>query len=160
MPKVWRPLLLPHAPMIGIVGSRRYPYAFIGEIVRTMLAVVKHPDEDVFVRELAIAGIDASVSTAMRLLLRYAATPESLAERAQEAWNMFHDSGRLTTSLGPREYVTRIDAWPNHDVIVCKVCMEVRARLLVRTGLRHVTARREKCQGWGHDVCITRVQWE
>lgn len=161
IPAKWRGLLLPHAPMLGLVGSRRYPYAFLGELMRTMCTVSRVPDEDLFIREMAIAGIDASVNTAMRVLLRIAQTPESLAARGQEAWNMFHDSGRITIlSVTDHEYMSQVDQWPNHDVTVCKVVMEVRRRLIERTGKRHVEARREKCVAWGHDACVTRVRWE
>ncbi len=154
-------LLLPHAPMLGLVGSRRYPYPFLGELVRTMATVVRVADEDAFIRELSIAGIDAAVNTAMRVLLRIAQSPESLAARGQEAWNLFHDSGRITIlSVTEHEYMSQVDQWPNHDVTVCKVVMEVRRRLIQRTGKRHVEARREKCVAWGHDACTTRVRWE
>lgn len=157
----WRNVLLPHAPMLGIVGGRKYPYAFIGEMVLSMAKVVHAPDEDEFIRDLAGAGIDAAVSTAMRVLLRYAATPASLAARSQEAWDMFMDCGRVSIlSIDKNEYVAQVTEWSGHDVTVCKVVMEVRRRLIERTGARNVTARREKCQAWGHPCCTTRVQWE
>jgi hypothetical protein len=37
--------------------------------------------------------------------------------------------------------------------------VEVRRRLIERTGRSNVTVRREKCQAWGHEVCSSRVRW-
>lgn len=159
IPARWRPLLEPHAPALGVLGSRKYPYPFIGDVVRTMAAVAKVPDEDAFFRELAVAGIDASLNTAMRVLLRYASTPSSLAARGNEAWRMFHDSGHVTAVATEGEYLATTSEWANHDVVVCKVVMEVRRRLIERTGKSNVIARREKCLAWGHDVCSTRIRW-
>ena len=34
-----------------------------------------------------------------------------------------------------------------------------RRRLIERTGKTNVDARREKCVGFGHDVCVVRVKW-
>jgi hypothetical protein len=158
VPPRWREYLRPHAPQMGILGSRRYPYSFIGDLIRTMITVVR-PNEDAFVRDLAIAGLDASLNTAMRVLLRLAATPASLAERANEGWRMFHDTGVVHASVNDREYVTEIVDWANHDVMVCKITVEVRRRLIERTGRSNVTVRREKCQAWGHEVCSSRVRW-
>lgn len=158
--ETWRTTIDPHAPSLGIMGSRWYPYAFVGELVRTMGAVVHAPDEDAFIRQVSSAGIDASVNTAMRVLLRYAMSPTSLASKGQESWNMFHDSGKVTIlAVTANEYVAQVSDWPNHDVTVCKICAEVRRRLIERTGARHVLARRDKCVAWGHGACVTRVRW-
>jgi hypothetical protein len=155
----WPGVLAPHAPSLGLLGARRYEYAFVGDFLR-MGALVTKTEEDAFIRATAIAGIEASMSTIARVVARYAATPERLAARAQETWSTFHDSGRVEVVLGPREYVATLRDWAGHDVAVCKNAMEVRRHLLAHGGLRNVVAIREKCQAWGHDVCVTRVQWD
>jgi hypothetical protein len=74
-------------------------------------------------------------------------------------WDVFHDSGRIgLVSMGDAEYVTNITDWPNHDVVVCKISMEARRRVVEKTGYK-VEVRREKCVGWGHDLCQYRVRW-
>lgn len=158
MPARFRGWLSPHAPAMGILGARWYPYAFCGDLIRTAGAVARVADEDAFVRELACAGIDASVGTVARVLLRYAATPKSLAARAQEVWDMFHDAGRVLVVAEEREYVVTISDWTNHDGHVCRISMEVRRRLIERTG-RTVEARRDRCVSFGHDVCVIRLKW-
>ncbi len=160
MPEAWKGWIDPHALSLGIMGARWYPYPFVGELVRTMGAVVHTPDEDAFLRQVATAGIDGAVNTAMRVLLRYAVSPTALAARGQESWNLFHDTGKVTIlSVTANEYVSQITEWPSHDVTVCKLSMEARRRLIERTGARHVLARRDKCVAWGHGGCVTRVRW-
>jgi hypothetical protein len=117
-------------------------------------------DEDRFLRELSAAGIDATLSTVGRIILRYAASPWMLASRAQEIWDTFHDSGRVTIErVSDTEYLAVHSDWPSHDVTVCKVCTESRRRVVEKTGVAGIEVRREKCQGWGHEVCVTRVRW-
>jgi hypothetical protein len=149
----------PHHETLGILGARRYPYAFLAELFRTMAAVSRAPSEDRFLRDLASAGIDAAMSTTMRVLLRIGATPERLAARGQEAWDLFHDSGKVSVTVRDRTYVSTITDWANHEVIVCKVALEVRRRILERTGLSDVSAHRERCVAWGHDCCEVRLTW-
>jgi hypothetical protein len=159
LPVASREQLNPHAPALGVIGSRWYPYPLVGELVRTMGDVVKAPREDDFIREMSVAGIDSAVSTAMRFVLRFAVSPLALAARGQEAWNMFHDSGRVTIlAVTDNEYVAQLSDWPNHDTTVCKIVTEVRRRLIERTGV-HAVAVREKCVSWGHGTCVTRVRW-
>jgi hypothetical protein len=155
----WPGHLQPHAPALGILAARRYEYAFVGDLMRAA-AVVAKEDEDAFIRESAKAGVDAVMGTIARVFVRYAATPSSLAARAQEAWTVFHDSGRVDVVVNGHDYVATIRDWEGHDVAVCKNAMEGRRYILERSGLRNVTARREKCQSWGHDVCVTRLRWE
>jgi hypothetical protein len=155
----WRSLLDPHSPTLGILGAKWYPYPFVGEIVKNAIAAVRAPDEDAMLRELAYAGIDASVGTVARVLLRYAATPRSLAARGQEAWNMFHDAGRVTIDVSDRAYIVTVSDWTNHDVNVCKITKEVRRRLLETSGLTNVQAHRDRCVGWGHEACVVRLEW-
>lgn len=154
----WPGVLAPHVASLGLLGARRYEYAFVGDFLRTGALVTK-TEEDAFIRAMAIAGIEASMSTIARVVARYAATPERLAARGQETWNLFHDSGRVEIVLGPRDYVTTTRDWAGHDVAVCKNAMEVRRYLLTFGGLRNVVASREKCLSWGHDVCVTRMRW-
>jgi hypothetical protein len=63
-------------------------------------------------------------------------------------------------SINDREFLSEVSDWPHHDVVVCKLGVEGGRRIVERTGVKNVTARREKCQSWGHDVCLTRVRWE
>ncbi|MGZ3453002.1 MAG: hypothetical protein ACXVEF_25570 [Polyangiales bacterium] len=155
----WRPLLDPHSNTLGILGAKWYPYPFVGEIVKNAIAAVHAADEDAFIRELAVAGIDASVGTVARVLLRYAATPGSLAARGQEAWNMFHDTGRVSIVVSEHSYVVTVNDWTHHDVNVCKITKEVRRRLLERSGLTNVEAHRDRCIDWGHEACVVRLEW-
>ncbi len=155
----WRAFVDPHAPAFGLLGSKRYPLAMVGDLIRHSAVVAKARDEDAFIRELGVAGIDAAINTVMRVLLRYAATPEMLAERGTDSWRMFFDTGRVQAVAGPKEYSTTIYEWTGHDVYVCKISLEVRRRLLERTGKKIIEARREKCLAWGHDVCLMRLKW-
>jgi hypothetical protein len=159
MPVRWVGWLKPHAPALGILGAKKYPYAFCGDLVRTALLVARIGDEDSFIREFAAAGIDASVGTVARILLRYAASPEVLAGRAQEAWNIFHDAGRVAVHVTEHEYQTTITDWTNHDVMVCRISMEVRRRLIERSGRKVTESRRDRCVAWGHPDCVVRVRW-
>jgi hypothetical protein len=149
----------PHAPRLGILAARKYPYPFVGELIRNMAQAVKLPEEP-FVREMTSAGIDATVNTVARVILRYMVTPEMIAERAQELWNTFHDAGVVTAkALGEHEYYSEITEWPNHDPTVCRICAEARRRLVERTGAKDVRVTRTACLAWGHDRCAFRVVW-
>ena len=160
LPPQHRAYVRPHAPAFGLLPTKLYPYPFVGDLVRTMIRVVKAPDEDAFIREVTFAGMDATLGTVNRLLLRWVATPQDHAKRAQEIWNAYHDSGRVTVLVATdHEYLVQLSEWPNHDVVVCKICLEARRRVLEKTGARIVESRREKCQGWGHDVCQMRYRW-
>lgn len=155
----WRRLLQPHAPSLGILGARKYPYAFIGELLKCMAATVK-VEEDVFLRQAATWGVDATLDTVSRIALRYVVSPQTVAERSPELWRVFHDCGRLTiTSLTDHDFLSEVSDWPHHDVVVCKLGVEGGRRIVERTGAKNVEARREKCQAWGHDVCLTRIRW-
>jgi hypothetical protein len=159
LPRHYRLLVQPHAPTLGILGAKKYPYPFVGELFRSMAAAV-HMEEDVFVRQVISAGMDHSLATVNRIALRWASSPASLAGRAQELWNMFHDTGRITIVWkSDNEYVTELADWPNHDVTVCKACVEARRRMLEHTNAKDLEMRREKCVAWGHELCATRVRW-
>lgn len=154
-----RPHLVPNAPVLGVLGTRKYPYAFVGEMIRTMAAVVR-ADEDTFIREIAYAGVDATTSTVARVALRYVVKPTDVATNAQSLFSLFHDAGRITiTDLTDREYLSHLTEWPNHDLTMCKLGIYAAARLIEQTGVRAVEARREKCISWGHDHCVTRMRW-
>lgn len=156
----WRRLVRPNVPVMGLLPSRLYPNEFVGEVVRTMARVVRAPDEDVFIRELAHGGIDQTLGTVHRLILRWVATPHEYAKRAQDVWDQYHDSGRVRVlSVTDHEYVVQVSEWAHHDVTVCKLSMEGRRRLLEKTGVRVLDGRREKCVGWGHDLCLMRYRW-
>jgi len=149
----------PNAESLGILGAKRYPYSFVGELVRAMAAAIKK-DEDAYCREFAAQGIDFTLETVNRVILRHLGSPRSLADRAQELWQMYHSAGRVVVDwVGKTEYLVTIHDWPSHDVTVCKVCMEARRRIIELTHAQDVEVRREKCQGWGHDVCTNRVRW-
>jgi hypothetical protein len=157
----FRHLVKPNVPVLGILGAKKYPYAFVGELVRAMASAVKATDEDAFIREIASAGFDRTLNTVARLLMRSLVSPAMVAARSPELWRLFHDSGRLTiTELSDRHYLSQIDSWIGHDVVVCKLGVEAGRRVVERTGVTHVEARREKCIAWGHDVCVTRVRWQ
>lgn len=157
----YRYLVKPNVPVLGILGAKKYPYAFVGDLVRSMALAVRAKDEDLFIREIASAGFDRTVNTVALLLMRSLVSPAMVAARSPEMWRLFHDSGRLTiTELSDRHYLSQIDAWFGHDVIVCKLGVEAGKRVVERTGVHQVEARREKCVAWGHDVCITRVRWQ
>lgn len=153
-----RSLLSPHAPVLGLLGAKWYPYPFCAELLKNAAAAVR-ADEDAFLRELAVAGIDGSIGTVARILLRYAASPSSLAARGQEAWNMFHDEGRVSVDLTERRYVVSIHDWTHHEPLVCKISKEVRRRLLERAVGGPVEAHRDRCIGWGHEACVVRLEW-
>jgi hypothetical protein len=159
MPAQFRGELRPNTRALGLLGSKRYSYAFVGAIVDTMGKVAHVPAVDPFIEQLAEAGIDAALGTAMRVVLRFAATPSRLAERAQEAWDMFHDCGTVHAVASDHDYVVTVTNWAPHDVTVCKISLYSRKRILMRGGLRDVQAFRDKCRGWGHDVCVHRVLW-
>lgn len=154
-----RAFVQPNANSLGILAARKYPYAFIGELFRAMAVVSKVP-EDQFIRECTAAGIDATVDTVGRIVLRYAVSPTMIASRAQELWNHFHDSGRVTVRVvNQNEYVSDVTDWPDHDVTVCKISAEARRRLIERTGKKNVEVARLQCIAWGHDRCTYRVRW-
>src|SRR5688500_304555 len=50
VPAQWAELLRPDVPSLGVLGARRYPYAFVGDLVYTMRTVANHPDEDRLIR--------------------------------------------------------------------------------------------------------------
>lgn len=145
---------------MGLLPTKLYPYPFIGDLVRTIGRVIKAPDEDRFIHDITFAGMDLTLSTINRVILRWVATPQDHAKRAQEIWNHYHDSGRVTVlSATDHEYVVQLAEWPNHDVTVCKICLEARRRVLEKTGEKITESRREKCIGWGHDVCVARYRF-
>ena len=154
-----RAFVQPNAPSLGILAARKYPYAFIGELFRAMIAVSKAP-EDQFLRDCTSAGMDATIDTVGRIALRYAVTPQMLAPRAQELWNHFHDSGVVNVRvISENEYISELTHWPDHDVTVCKISAEARRRLIERTGKKNVEVARLQCVSWGHDRCTVRVRW-
>jgi hypothetical protein len=158
-PAEWRRLLTPNVPVLGLLPSRLYPYAFVGELVRGMCRVVR-ADEDAFAREVAVAGVDATLGTIHRLILRWVVTPHDYAKRAQEVWDQYHDAGRVTVlSITDHEYLVQMSELPAHDVTVCKIVLEGRRQILTKAGVGVSEARREKCIGWGHDVCVMRYRW-
>ena len=149
----------PNTPLMGILGARKYPYPFIGELFRTMAVVAKMPEDD-FVRDATNAGMDATLDTVGRIALRWAVSPEMIASRAQELWNHFHDAGLVSArATGDHEYISEVREWPQHDVTVCKICAEARRRLIERTGKKNVQVTRQQCVAWGHDRCTFRVKW-
>jgi len=159
MPAQHRAQLDPHDGGLGILGARKYSYAFTGELFRTMAVVVKM-DEDVFLRDIVNHGVDATLNTVGRAILRYAVSPQMIASRAQEMWNAFHDCGRITIlSFADGEYLAQLSEWPNHDTTVCKIGAEARRRVVEKTGMK-VEVRRERCQAWGHEACTYRVRWK
>lgn len=159
MSPAYRAQLDPHDAALGILGARKYPYAFVGELMRSMASSVRR-DEDAFLREVVAHGVDATLNTVGRAVLRYLVSPQMIASRAQEMWNVFHDSGRIVIlSQTDSEYIAQVNDWPNHDTTVCKMCGEGRRRVVERTGVQ-VEVRRERCQAWGHDVCTYRLKWK
>ena len=159
IPVQWRSWVQPNIACIGLLGAKKYPYPFVGDLFRTMIAVAR-ADEDRFLREHVTAGTDHTIDTVARIVLRLAATPQLVAQRAQQLWSTFHDAGKIDIlSMASHEYVAQVSDWPNHDVVVCKICLEARRRVVERTGARNVDVRREKCLAWGHDVCVFRVRW-
>jgi hypothetical protein len=154
----WREHLRPNTPALGLIGARKYPYIFIADLVRTMMSVTHAHDEDAFIRETAAAGIDRSMTTTMRTMLRFT-RPEQLAAKAQESWSAFHDTGTVRVTIDGKDYLARVTDWQRHEVIVCKIALEVRRRIFERMGLKPTLARRERCVGWGHDDCVVRIRW-
>jgi hypothetical protein len=160
LPAAYRSLVRPNAQSLGLVSARRYPYAFVGALVDTMSKVVRAKDHDRFLAEMTDAGIDGATGMVMSVVLRYGVSPRGIARRAQELWDKFHDSGLVTVQVfGETEYVATVSHWASHDANVCKMTVQARRRIIERTGARDVVAIREKCQAWGHDVCIARVRW-
>jgi len=160
LPAEWRGLVKPNVPVMGLLPSKLYPNGFVGEVVRAMARVTRAPNEDAFIRELTSAGIDATLGTVHRLILRWVATPREYAKRAQDVWDQYHDSGRVTVlSVTDHEYLVQISEWARHDVTVCKLSLEGRRHLLEKTNIRITDCRREKCVAWGHDVCVMRYRW-
>ncbi len=154
-----RPFVTPNAPVLGLLGSRSYPYAVIGELLRLMGEVARVPEEE-FLRAVTAAGVTTAMSTVNRIVLRYLASPQEVARRAPEMWDMFYDSGHLSVvKCDDREYVVQVSDWPYHDDTVCRISMEARRFLIEKTGARDVQLFRDKCQRFGHDVCVSRVRW-
>lgn len=160
IPAQWRELVRPNAEAMGILGGRWYPYAFVADWIYTAKNVVRAPDEDEFIREIAWAGIDGSMSTVMRAMARWFASPRAFAARSQETWRMFHDTGIVTVpTLNEREVRRRISDWKGHNPTVCKIVMDVFARTFSKTGVRDVRCRREECVSWGRDACVFHIEW-
>lgn len=160
MPAQWRELVRPNTDAMGILGGRWYPYAFIADWVYTAKNVVRAPNDDAFIREIAWAGIDGSMSTVMRAMARWFASPRAFAERSQESWRMFHDTGIVTVpTLNDHEVRRRVSDWKGHHPTVCKVVTEVFARTFSKTGVRDVRCRREECVSWGRDACVFHIEW-
>ena len=155
----WREYVRPNAPSLGLIGARKYPYAFVSDLVRAMAKSVRAPDEDLYIRQIAAAGIDRSMSTTMRTLLRLS-KPKAYADHAQETWSAFHDTGRVIATVTGNEYIARVTDWQHHEVVVCKISLEVRRRIFEKIGLKLVLARREKCVAWGHDACVNLFRWD
>ena len=154
-----RAYVVPNSPNLGILGAKKYPYAIVGELVRAMAAAVRL-DEDALIRELSTVGVDATIDTVARVAVRWIVSPESVVERSPDLWRTFHDCGTLRiTWVSEREFLSEVSNWPHHDLTVCKMCVEGGRRLVERSGVERVEARREKCQSWGHTSCVTRVRW-
>lgn len=154
-----RAQLDPHDSALGILGARKYPYAFVGELMRAMAHAIRK-EEDPFLREIVGHGVDATLNTVGRAVLRYIVSPQMILSRAQEMWNVFHDCGRITVlSSNDNEYLAQTSEWPNHDVTVCKMCGEARRRIVEKIGGLTVEVRRERCQAWGHEACTYRLKW-
>jgi len=154
-----RAMVAPHEPSMGISPGRLYPYAVVGDIIRTFAKVASVP-EDVLIRDAAIEGVDRNLSSLNRALLRYLVSIDNVAARAQQTWDMFHDSGRLViTACTRNEYVVETYDWPSHDVTVCKLSMEGRRHIVELSGKKSPKLWRDKCQAYGQDVCVSRVVW-
>jgi hypothetical protein len=161
IPPVWRDFVRPDEAAMGVLGSRVYPYPFVGDVVRTMRNVVVAKDEDAFVRDLTRAGLEPLLGTMHRLVLRWLVTPKMFLARRQEIWDLYHVGGRLDVlSLDDKSYVIEDAEWSNLDPIVCKVNLEGRIRMLEVIGLHGIRALREKCRAWGHPSCVTRFTWD
>jgi hypothetical protein len=65
----------------------------------------------------------------------------------------------VITELDERHYLSQVSEWVSHDVVLCKIGVEAGRRVVERTGVKNVEARREKCVAWGHEACLTRVKW-
>ncbi|MFI5298469.1 MAG: hypothetical protein ACHREM_10245 [Polyangiales bacterium] len=160
LPREARVLVDPHAPRFGLLSTRMYPYAFIGQLLRAMIIVVKVTDEDAFLREIAAAGMDRTLSTVNRLIFTYMLTPARYAAHAQEIWSLYNDCGVVTVLPSkPNEYRVQVSDWPGHDAMVCRIVLEARRRSLEHMGALNTEVRRETCQGWGHDVCTQVFRW-
>ncbi len=156
----YRAFVQPNHVSLGILASRKYPYAFVGELLRTMHTTVRAADEDAFIRQLGRWGVDATLDTVERVLIRYLVSPQAVAQRAPELWRIFHDCGRLTIlKLTDTEFHSEVADWPHHDIRVCKLAVEGGRRLVERSGKTNVDAGRTKCQAWGHPTCVTRIKW-
>jgi hypothetical protein len=160
IPEQWRSLLNPNAHAFGLLGARWYPYAFIADFVTTARNVV-HRGEDEFIRELAVAGIDGSMSTVMRAMIRWFTSPRAFAERSRDSWRLFHDTGVMSVpTLTDHEVRRRVTDWSGHNVIVCKVVSEVFARSFSKTGVTGVKSVREECVSWDREACVFRITWD
>jgi len=156
----WRSYLRPNDPFMGLLGARKYPYAFVGDLVRAMASVAK-VGQETYVREFADSGIDRTLTTVARLALRHLVSPREIAKRAQELWNLYHDAGRVTVSeVTDHGYVSTITDWTGHDVMVCHIAAEARRRVVELSGGKNVTVSRERCVAWGHSECRFRIRWE
>src|SRR5260221_8497976 len=105
LPAKWRALVKPNVPALGVLGAKKYPNAFVGDVVRAMMAAGNAKDEDAFIREIGMAGLDRTLDTVARVVLRSIASPAAVARHAPDLWRLYHDSGRLViTELGERHY--------------------------------------------------------
>jgi len=156
----WRALVRPNEPAFGVLGARVYPYAFVGDMVRTMRDVVGAKDEDAFLRDITNAAIDQLLGTMHRVLIRWLVSPKTFLDHRQEIWDLYHDHGKLhVLSLTEKDFLIEDADWLNTDPVVCKVTLEGRRRMMEVMGKRDVELRRERCRSWGHESCQTRVRW-
>ena len=156
----WRYLVDPNADVFGFLGARWYPYGFIAEFMNCAKTVVRK-DEDEFLREMAFAGIDGSMSTVMRAMLRWFSSPRAFAERSQDSWRLFHDTGVMSVpTLTDHDVRRRVTDWQGHNVVICKIVAEVFARTFSKTGVSNVRVRREECVSWGRDACVFHIKWD
>jgi hypothetical protein len=156
----WRGLVDPHAEAFGMLGARWYPYAFLENFIVTARAVV-HAEEDPFIRDIAFAGIDGSMSTGMRAMARWFKSPKDFADASRESWRLFHDTGVMSVpSLEPKSVRRRVTDWQGHNVTVCKLVGYVFERSFSKTGVRSVQVRREECVSWGRVACTFHISWE
>jgi hypothetical protein len=155
-----REYLRPNVPAMGMLAARPYPYAFVGDLVRAMALAAKR-NEDAYIREFSVAGIDRTLKTVARFVLRHLVSPADVARRGQQLWDLYHDSGRVViTDLTPHAYVSTISDWKGHDIVVCRIAAESRRRVVELSGGHNVEVRRERCVGWGHESCRFRIRWD
>jgi hypothetical protein len=154
-----RAFVRPNTPNFGLVPGQLYPNAFLGDLGRAMVAAVR-VDEDVFIRDFAGGGIDANLTSIHRIAIRLITSIETYMKRSQQLWDLYHDSGRVSVlPTAKNELLVQLHDWAAHDPFLCKVNVEGRRRILELLGLKNVQARRDKCQAWGHGVCLASYRW-